>query len=215
MQKDLEEIKKLLRSGARAAPAKAAFREQDVSIGNSPFKGEANATVTLIEFSDYQCPYCSRHARNVMPEIVAEYVDTGKVKYVMFEDPIPSLHKNAYGASYAALCAGDQGKYWEMHDIMFANQKGLDIDGLKSFAASIGLNSSEFDTCLDNKKFDKQIKSNIATAARVGVSGTPGFVVGLTDQADPSKARVSAYIKGARPFDNFKAEIDKLLDSAK
>ena len=215
MQKDLAEIKKLLKDGApaRIAPAKAAFREQDVSIGDSPFKGEAKATVTLIEFSDYQCPYCSRHARNVMPQIISDYVDTGKVKYVMFENPIPSLHRNATGASLAALCAGDQGKYWEMHDIMFANQKGLDVDGLKSFAATIGLNSPEFDDCLDSKKFAKQVKDNIATAARVGVSGTPGFIVGLTDNADPGKARVSAYIKGARPFDSFKAEIDKLLDS--
>ena len=92
MQKDLAEIKKLVQAGARAAPAKAAFREQDVSIGDSPVIGEAKAKITLIEFSDYQCPYCSRHYRDVMPQIVKDYVDTGKVKYVMFENPIPSLH---------------------------------------------------------------------------------------------------------------------------
>jgi protein-disulfide isomerase len=215
MQKDLTEIKKLLTDGARAAPARAGFREQNVSIGDSPVIGEAKATITLIEFSDYQCPYCSRHYRDVMPQIVADYVDTGKVKYVMFENPISSLHKNAYNASLAALCAGDQGKYWEMHDIMFANQKELGVDGLKSFAASIGLNSSEFDTCLDSKKHEKQINSNLATATKLGVQGTPGFVLGLTDSKDPSKAKVSVYIKGAQAFDKFKANIEQLLDSAK
>jgi len=214
MQKDLAEIKKLVQEGAPAAPAKAAFREQGVSIGASPYKGEANATVTLIEFSDYQCPYCSRHYRDVMPQIVADYVDTGKVKYVMFENPIKSLHKNAFDASLAALCAGEQGKYWEMHNIMFDNQKGLDVDGLKSFATTIGLNSSEFDACLDSRKYEKQINSNLVAANRMGVRGTPGFVLGLTDQADPGKARVSVYIKGAQAFDNFKANIEELLDSA-
>jgi len=214
MQKDLEEIKKLVKEGARAAPAGAAFREQDVSIGDSPVIGEAKAIVTLIEFSDYQCPFCSRHARDVMPQIVADYVDTGKLKYVMFENPITSIHKNAYNASLAALCAGDQGKYWEMHDIMFANQRELGVDGLKSFAASIGLNSSEFDTCLDSKTYEKQVNSNLATATKLGVRGTPGFVLGLTDSKDPSKAKVSVYIKGAQAFDKFKANIEQLLDSA-
>ena len=215
MQKDLEEIKKLVQEGARAAPARAAFREQDVFIGDSPVIGEAKATVTLIEFSDYQCPFCSRHARDVMPQIVKDYVDTGKLKYVMFENPITSIHKNAYNASLAALCAGDQGKYWEMHDIMFANQKELGVDGLKSFAASIGLNSSEFDTCLDSKKYEKQVNSDLATATKLGVRGTPGFVLGLTDSKDPSKAKVSVYIKGAQAFDKFKANIEQLLDSGK
>lgn len=215
MQKDLAEIKKQVKNGARAAPAKAAFREQEISIGDSPVIGEANATVTLIEFSDYQCPFCARHFRDVMPQIVKDYVDTGKVKYVMFENPITSLHRNAYDASLAALCAKDQGKYWEMHDVMFANQKKLSVDSLKSFAASIGLNSPEFDTCLDSKKYEKQIDSDLSTAAKLSVRGTPGFVLGLTDSKDPNKVKASVYIKGAQRFDRFKADIEQLLDSAK
>lgn len=215
MQKDLAEIKKLVQQGARAAPAKAGFREQNVSIDDSPFLGEAKATLTLIEFSDYDCPFCSRHYRDVMPKIVTDYVDTGKVKYVMFENPLSSLHPNAYNASLAALCAGDEDKYWEMHNIMFANQGNLGVDSLKSFAVTIGLNSSEFDTCLDTRKYEKQVNRDIATATKMGASGTPGFALGLTDQANPSEAKLSVYIKGAQAFDKFKANIDQLLDSAK
>jgi len=215
MQKDLAEIKTLVQQGARAAPAAPAFREQVVSIGAAPFKGEATATLTLIEFSDYQCPFCSRHYRDVMPQIVSEYVDTGKLKYVMFENPISALHQNAYNASLAALCAGDQGKYWEMHNIMFANQKALEVDKLKSYAVSIGLKAAEFDTCLDSKKYEKQVNSDLAIATSLGVEGTPGFVIGLTDPKDPGKATMSAYIKGAQGFDKFKANIDQLLVPAK
>ena len=126
MQKDLAEIKTLIKD-IKVAPAPRAaapaFREQVVSIGNAPVKGKANATVTLMEFSDYQCPFCARHYREVMPTLISEYVDTGKLKFVMREKPIPSLHRNAMDASMAALCAGDQGKYWEMHNSLFDNQK--------------------------------------------------------------------------------------------
>jgi protein-disulfide isomerase len=216
MQKDLAEIKTLVQQGAPAAPAAApAFREQVVSIGAAPFKGEATATVTLIEFSDYQCPFCGRHYKQVMPKIVSDYVDTGKLKYVMFEHPISSLHDNAYNASLAALCAGDQGKYWEMHNIMFDNQKELEVDKLKSYAVTIGLNAAEFNTCLDTKKYEKQVNSDLAIADGLGVEGTPGFAIGLTDPKDPSKATLSAYIKGAQAFDKFKANIDQLLEPAK
>ena len=98
---------------------------------------------------------------------------------------------------------------------MFANQKALGVDSLKSFAASIGLNSSEFDTCLDSEKHEKQVDSNKDTAAKLGVRGTPGFVLGLTDSKDPSKAKISVYIKGAQPFARFKADIEQLLDPTK
>ena len=215
MQKDLAEIKTLVQQGARGAPAAPAFREQAVSTGTAPFKGEATAPLTLIEFSDYQCPFCSRHAKDVMPKIVTDYVDTGKLKYVMFENPISALHKNAYNASLAALCAGDQGKYWEMHNIMFDNQKELEVEKLKAYALTIGLNAAEFDPCLDSKKYEKQVNTDLATATRLGVQGTPGFVIGLTDPKDPGKATMSVYIKGAQSFDQFKANIEQLLEPAK
>jgi protein-disulfide isomerase len=218
MQKDLTEIKDMLKAGAGAGAAQpsgvAAFKEQTISVGDSPYKGAKDATVTLIEYSDYQCPYCARNYREVMPALVEEYVDTGKLKFVMRENPIPSLHRNAMSASLAALCAGDQGKYWEMHDIMFDNQKTLDVANLRDFAEKIGTNLEEFNECLDSKKYEKRVAEDIKSGSNMGVSGTPAFVLGLTDPNDPDKAILSVYIRGAQPLASFKQAIDGLLEEA-
>jgi protein-disulfide isomerase len=182
MQKDLAEIKKMIKDGALApAPPPAnvtIFKPQVKSIGSSPFKGAVDATVTRVEYSDYQCPYCARNYREVMPELLKEYADNGKLKFVMRENPIPSLHHNAVQASLGALCAKKQGKYGEMHDMLFDNQRQLSTDNLKAFAANLGLNTGQFDQCLDFKKFQKQINADIASGKKLGVSGTPGFVRG-------------------------------------
>lgn len=217
MQKDLAEIKKLLQEGARA-PAKRAeapFKPQTVSVGDSPFKGNADATITLIEYSDYQCPYCARHYRDSMSTLEKEYMDTGKLKYVMRENPLVSIHPHAMSASMAALCADDQGKYWEMHNIMFDNQREIDADKLKVFAADIGLDTTVFNECLDSRKYRKRINSDLSSGAKLGIRGTPGFALGLTDQNDPDKANITVLLKGARPLSAFKVELDKLLESAK
>ena len=117
-------------------------------------------------------------------------------------------------ASLAALCAGDQDKYWEMHDMLFDNQRELGVDNLKAFAATIGLDTAAFNECLDSKKYRNRVNGDIASGAKFGVRGTPGFVLGLTDPDDPDKANMSVYIKGAQSFDNFKQAIDGLLESA-
>ncbi|MEH6608887.1 MAG: DsbA family protein [Halioglobus sp.] len=214
MQKNLEEIKKLVQQGARPSGG-SGFKPQDFSIAGTAVKGDRNATVTIVEFSDYQCPYCKRHAEGTMPELVKKYVDTGKAKIVMMENPIESIHKNAMGASQAALCAGAQGQYWEMHDIMFVNYKKLGVDELKGYAGEIGLETEDFNTCLDEKKYEDQVKANLSTARKLGVRGTPGFVVGLTDPKDPDKVKGSKYIKGAQGVDAFSEAIDELLKADK
>lgn len=218
MRKDLAEIKKMIKEiksapAPRAAPAAVAFKEQVVSVGSSPYKGNADAPVTMMEFSDYQCPYCSRNYREVLPRLEKEYIETGKLKFVIRENPIPSLHRNAKNASMAALCAGDQDKYWEMHNMLFENQRELDVDNLKAFAGKIGLDTATFSECLDSKKYEKRVNADVAMGAKLGVRGTPAFVLGLTDPDDTNKANMSVYIKGAQPFDNFKQAIDNLLES--
>jgi len=214
MKSDLAEIKKLLESGARAAatPPKAKpFEPRDVMITGAPVKGDANAKVTLIEYSDYQCPFCSRHSKQTMPQIIKNYVDAGKVKFVMREFPIPSLHPRATAASEAALCASAQGKYWEMHDILFSNQRKMSNDDLRAYASEIGLDADKFNTCLEQKDYAEQVSKDIQEGKEMGVKGTPSFVLGLTDSTDSNKIRVTKFVRGARGYDAFAKEIDELL----
>jgi protein-disulfide isomerase len=217
MQKDLAEIKEMLKEGARAPAAPSgqpAFKEQTVSIGDSPVMGDENAPVTLIEYSDYQCPFCARHYREVMPVLKEQYIDTGKLRFIMRENPIESIHRHAASAAMAGLCAQDQGKYWEMHDLMFSNQQTLDPESLKGFAKELGLDAAQFDDCLDSKKNFGRVNEDIASGTALGVRGTPGFFLGLTDPADPNKADMKVFIRGAKPASEFQRAIDDLLATA-
>jgi len=215
IQKELAEIKKLLEQGARAAPSAPAFKPADVTIGDSPVLGDPNATVTLMEFSDFQCPFCSRHYREVMPTLLKDYVDSGQLKYVMRENPISSIHSRALPASQAALCAKDQGKYWEMHNLLFDNQKQLSDEDLKGRAVTLGLDTAAFNDCFDSKAHEKVINDDLAAARSLGVRGTPSFVIGITDPDDPDKAHMTEFINGAQSLDKFKEAIDKVLEAAK
>ena len=215
MQKDLAAIKKILEGAVRPrtqAAAQKPFEPVDLTVGASPFLGEATAPVTLIEYSDYQCPFCQRHFSTVMPELVKAYVETGKLKYVMREMPIPSIHPQATKASQAALCAGEQGKYWQMHDLIFGNQKQMAPDDLKAHAQSLGLDVDVFNACLDGDKYAEQIGSDRAEAQKLGIRGTPSFMIGKTDSADPNKVKATKVIRGAVPLAAFTQAIDELLN---
>lgn len=216
IQKELEEIKELLEEGARApsAPTAQRFTPTEVSIGDAPFLGDTDAVVTLMEFSDYQCPFCSRHYREVMPTLVKDYVESGQLKYVMRENPIQSLHPRAMAASQAALCARDQGRYWEMHNMIFDNQRQLDDATLKAHAESIGLDTAAFNQCLDSGEYEDRVHDDLAEGRKLGIRGTPGFVLGLTDPDNPDEAVMTEFINGAQSLETFKRTIDDLLADA-
>lgn len=215
IQKDLDEIKKMLEKGARAAPGQQAFKPTDMKLTDGvATNGESTAPVTLVEFSDYHCPYCKRHATTVMPELQKNYIDTGKLRFVMREFPIPNLHPRAEAAAVAVLCAGDQGNYWGMHDALFNDQNAKTDEDFKAMASSIGLDAAAFHSCLTSKKFDAQIKADQAEGRKLGISGTPSFVLGTTDPDDPSIVHLSKFIRGAQPYASFAAAIDELLESA-
>jgi protein-disulfide isomerase len=149
-----------------------------------------------------------------MPELMKNYIDTGKVKFVMREFPIPNLHPRAPAASAAALCARDQGKYWEMHDVLFANQRSMSDEDLEGYAESISLDIDVFRDCLATGKHVAQITSDIEEGKRMGVRGTPSFVVGAVHEDDPNTVKVTQFIRGAQGYASFAKAIDDLLGGA-
>lgn len=189
--------------GAQKAKAEASkpklITKEDLTDDDA-FLGEKDAPVTIVEFSEYQCPYCKRHIDQVVPQIMKKYVDTGKVKYIFRDFPL-EFHSNAMPAALAAECAGDEGddKYFEMHDALFANQAELSEEKIKELAKEIRLDMNQFNKCFDNETHKKEIEKDIEDGKTAGVTGTPAFIIngwGLT---------------GAQPFSEFEKLIEQEL----
>jgi len=212
MQKELQEIKAFLQGSA--APSNLPPPNLTVSVDDDPFKGDKNAKLTLIEFSDYQCPFCARHFRETLPQLEREYINTGKVKYVFRDFPIESIHRDAFKAAEAANCAGEQGKYWEMHDRLFQNQNQLGVEELPKHAQAIGLSLSVFQQCLDSGKQAAEIRKDMEHGQRAGVNGTPTFFLGVQD-SDNQTIKVLKVIRGAQPYGQFKEAIEEVFNQAK
>lgn len=212
IEKEIEEIKRLLRQ--RLALPLSEAKDIVLSIADNPSKGDKNAKLTLIEFSDYQCPFCGRHFRETLPQIEKEYIDTGKIKYVFKDFPISSIHREAFKAAEATHCAGEQEKYWEMHDRLFGDQSALGFKDLSLHAEGIGLDLEKFDRCLIPGKQASKIHKDIAEGLKAGIKGTPTFFLGLTD---PNGVKIKALkvITGAQPHATFKEAIESLLSAHK
>jgi protein-disulfide isomerase len=182
---------------AAAAPTPAA--KVDIELGGAPVKGPRTAPVTVVAFSDFECPFCSR-AVPTLKQIEDTY--KGKVKIAFKHLPL-SFHQNAQAAAEASMAANEQGKFWEYHDKLFENQRQLDRPSLEKYAQELGLNVPKFKAALDSGKFKKIVADDAAVAARVGASGTPTFFVN------------GKSIVGAQPFDAFKPLIDAELAAKK
>jgi protein-disulfide isomerase len=186
-----------------------------ITLDGAPSKGEKNAKVTLVEFSDYQCPFCGRYVSQTQGQLLDEYVKTGKVKYYFRDFPLEQIHPFALKAAEAAQCAGEQGKYWEMHDRLFKNQSALDAKELAGHATVLGLDGPKFQQCLDSGKHTATARKSIEEGQKYNVKGTPAFFLGLSDPKDPSKLKAVTFISGAQPFNVFKDAIEKLLNPPK
>ena len=179
----------------------AATEKVAVSLDDDAVKGAEDAPVTIIEFSDFECPFCGRYIKETYPQIVKDYVNTGKVKYVFRDFPL-EFHTEAQKAAEAAECAGQQDKYWEMHDQLFANQDKLDLESLKGYAKKLGLDTEKFNTCLTSGVMAPEVKKDLAAGQEYGVSGTPAFFIN------------GKLLSGALPYATFKQEIDAALAQA-
>ena len=162
-----------------------------------PARGPGDAKVTIVEFSDFQCPYCGA-AYTTVEQLMQQYA--GKVKLVFRQFPLP-IHPNAEKAAEASLCAADQGKFWEFYDLLFKNQKKLEVADLKGYAGSAGLDATKFGQCLDSGEKKKQVDSDVEAGQAAGVNGTPAFFIN------------GVFINGAMPIDEFKKVIDPELAS--
>ena len=213
MQKDLNAIKVLLKALAarNARPAQKPFKPSDISIDGSPVLGNASAPITIVEFTDYQCPFCRRHATGTFAQIKKDYVATGKVRYVVRQFPLKAIHPKAGKASEASLCAGDQSKYWEMHDRIFNKTKSFSQEEWVRHAEALSLDMDTFRDCLENGQKAPKVEQDLKDGVALGIRGTPGFFFGRTDPDNPKKFKAVEFLKGAYPFPQFKQVIDKLL----
>jgi len=171
-----------------------------------PVMGSATAKVTLVEYTDLQCPFCSRHHTQAYPSIVKDYVDTGKIKYVLKQFPLSSIHQYALNAGIAAACAAkqDNDKAIKFIDKVFSNQDAIDVPDLKKYAVAVSLDATAFGTCLDGKETKAAVDASLQEGVDNGVSGTPSFLV-LKPNGEAER------IVGAQPFSVFKVSLDKAL----
>ncbi len=196
--------KRSLQGQQARAPAKPVV--SSISSKGRPALGKDKAPVTIVTVSDYQCPFCKRFADGTLKELKKKYIDTGKVRYVFKDLPLP-FHNQAKPAAQAAHCAGAQGKYWAMHDKLFHNTKKLDKQSLLKHARAIKLNEGKFSKCIASKRYLDDIEKDIADANKAGLSGTPSFVIGKTTK-DVIKGEV---VRGALPLSVLETHIKKYL----
>ena len=167
-----------------------------LDINDDVVSGSDNAPVTIIEFSDFQCPYC-RSASSTIKEVLEAYGE--RVRYVYKDFPLSGIHPYAQHAAEAAECASDQGMFWEMHDMIFDNQQAMTIDDLKQHSKELGMDTETFNDCLESGKYEKEVKSDFNDGVNAGVAVTPTFFIN------------GIKIEGAQPFDVFRKEIDRAL----
>lgn len=171
-------------------------------VDDDPFLGEDDAPVTIVEFSDYECPFCARFYQQTLPQIKSQYIDTGKVKLVFRDFPL-SFHPQAEPAAIAANCAGEQGKYFEFHDQIFNNggAAGKSSVDYKKWAQELGLDVTKWESCLSDAAQRQEIQKDLQDGTAAGISGTPGFIIN------------GQLVSGAQPFSVFQQVIDAALNN--
>lgn len=217
MQRELTAIKNFLQAliqsrqqGQAAGPEAPGLAGASIPTAGEPSMGSASARVTIMEISDYHCPFCRRQVQQTFPEIQSEYIKTGKVQYLFVDYPIAQLHPTAARAHEAANCAGDQGKYWEMHVNLFNNPPAKDDAALLALATAAGVAPGPFQSCLSSGRHTAAVRASVARMEQLGIGGTPMMVIGLTP-APGQPMKVVKFVYGAQPFAAFKDAIDSLL----
>ena len=218
MQRELTAIKNFLQSLLQQARPQGGGQEPEIPglVGSAvptagePTMGSSAAKVTIMEVSDYQCPFCQRQTVDTFPQIDAEYIKSGKVQYIFVDYPIAQLHPSAARSHEAANCAGEQGKYWEMHRALFTSPVAKEDKALLARAKGAGVDTERLQSCLASGKFTAAVQASVRRMEGLGIAGTPMMLIGLTP-APGQPMKVVKFVYGAQPFGAFKAAIDSLL----
>lgn len=209
----ISKLESKIEATQQAPPSPSPLEPKRISLDDDPIRGDPNAPITIVEFSDFQCPFCARFHTQTLPLLLEEYIDDGKVNFVYRDFPIQSIHPNALPAAVAAECADEQGKFWEYHDTLFEKQRewsNLDSDSVIStfsqFASEINLEQEQFDSCLESGKYLEEVQGDLSDGRDYDITGTPGFFIG-------NEKIGFVKINGAQPFESFKRVIDSQLET--
>lgn len=204
-----KEVSKLKKNWELLSQRKKDEIQQDIKIdlsGSVPL-GNNTAKYAIVEFTDYQCPYCYKHAKKTFPIIKHEYIDKGRLKYFIKDYPL-DFHRLARKAATSVRCAGKQGKYWDMHSVIFDNQKHLTNDSFLTFANQLKIGTTSFTECMDDPLVIKEIEKDLVLGNSIGVQGTPAFFIGKIENNNLVNVKK---LFGAHSFSSFRKIIEHVL----
>jgi protein-disulfide isomerase len=185
-------------------------RTPTLDLAGAPTLGPPDARVVLVEFSDYECPFCIRHTQQTMPQLEANYIRTGRIGYAFRDFPIDQLHPQAIRAHEAGRCAADQNKFWELHKRLFSPAGTHSPEQLSALALEVGLNVPDFQSCLASGRHTADIRRTAGIADSLGASGTPAFFIGLRDP-ESGELKLVDGLSGAQPYQAFAQKLDAIL----
>ncbi len=186
-----------------------AQKGQKISLKDAPSLKEGSPEIVLVEIADFECSYCGMGAREVLPLVHEKFVRTGKVELVFLHLPL-DMHPHAFKAAEAAACAGDQGKFWDMHHLLFAKQNALAEDQLAGYAKELGLNAEAFQACFSKGRMAPGIRDDVRTANLLGISSTPFYLIARRAPGG-DKARILEAIKGLPPYEYMEEKLNAAL----
>jgi protein-disulfide isomerase len=210
--KQLDEIRSLLKEQHASAPTKATPPSfLSINVHGEPFRGDAKARVAILEYSDFDCGFCADFATNIFPQIEANYIKTGKVKFFFRDMPSPE-HAFALFKAKVARCAGEQGKFWQMHDYLFTHQQPMGTSDAPKLADAVGIDASKLNACLAADKYAFIAQRSLASAEKYHIDGTPAFIIGTLSE-DGSFLKARQVVLGTQTYDFFRNKLDELLPS--
>jgi protein-disulfide isomerase len=206
--KQLDEIRSLLKAShaQQSKPAPPSFLS--INVHGEPFRGDAKARVAILEYSDFDCGFCAEFATNIFPQIDANYIKTGKVKFFFRDMPSPE-HPYALFKAKAARCAGEQGKFWQMHEYLFTHQQPMGTGDAPKLAEAVGIDAEKLTACLAADKYASIAQRSLASAEKYHIDGTPAFIIGRLSE-DGSFLKAAQVTLGTQTDEFFQKQLDEL-----